>query len=64
MSVKLLKIKKILHPASFDTSPKIWEIQYIETPSGVVAIDFWYHGNSLTLHHISEPRPLHPGETF
>lgn len=61
--IKLISSKEHLHKGF--SGPRISRTDYIETPSGIVAVDHWrdYSTPKLNLVKVGEPRALRAGET-
>lgn len=55
--VSLISTRQILHKNAFDSSPRITEVQTIQTPDGLVEVDFWRNPNG-SIHHVGEPRKI------
>jgi hypothetical protein len=61
MNYKLVGEKPILHRAETQ-GPRIVKVQYVQTPAGVVAVDFWANFDGGPLIRVGNPRPLAEGE--
>lgn len=53
----LISTRHIPHKSAFDSSPRITEVQTIQTPEGLVEVDFWRNPNG-SIHHVGEPRKI------
>jgi len=61
-TIQLIRSKAVLHRA--DTRGiVITRTDYIQTPDGIIAVDFWSQWETGRLVRVAAPRQLHAGET-
>lgn len=62
MNIRLIKSVEVAHRA-FGSSEVVARTDYIQTPDGVVAVDYWHNWQTGKLARVAAPRPLRAGET-